>query len=175
MITHHLILLVCLFTSYPGIFHISLLSSPERPANSARFSVGIKNGVTAIILSRYSKATNSRKKEPFHYPVAGAGSGRCLAFIWRAPNYATFPLDSKTQVSLQLINSTYWATFWKLISWIPKWYRKMEACEDMIQDRPRHPRWKIWTLEEFPILNNVQFKIYSLETLLNVQAHGCYL
>lgn len=46
--THHLIMLVCLFTSCSVIYHISLLISPERPANSARFSVGIKTGLTLL-------------------------------------------------------------------------------------------------------------------------------
>ena len=71
MITHHLILLICLFTSCSVIFHISLLISPERPANSARLSAGIKNGLTAVMLNRQRRAARSRNKGLFHYLVAG--------------------------------------------------------------------------------------------------------
>lgn len=87
---------------------------------------------------------------------------------------AKLPVDSQNQASLRKIKSTL-RNLQKAVSWSPECYRQMEASEDVTRDSPCHPPWKICTSEEFPFLNNVGFKIHSLETLLNVQAYGCYL
>lgn len=107
-------LLVCLFTSCSVSFHISPLISPERPANSGGFSVGIKNGLTAVMLNRHRSATSSRNKGLFHYLFTGASSGSYLFFIWRAAEIMQNPHWTIRPRLLKKIKTTYWAIFWNL-------------------------------------------------------------
>lgn len=92
--------LICLFASCLVISHIGPRSCPERPANKARFSVGIEHQRAAVLLSKHRRATSSGNKGVFHYLAAGAGSGSHRAFVWRALKYAKFPLHGKGRRAL---------------------------------------------------------------------------
>lgn len=41
--------------------------------------------LTAVILSRHTRATSSRNKGLFHYLAADGGSVSSQGFVWRAP------------------------------------------------------------------------------------------
>lgn len=99
MITHHLIMFVCLFTSCSVIFHISLLISPESSANSAKLPVGMKNRLTTVILNGHIRVTSSKDKVLFQWSSCWAQLWKLSSFHLESPSLCRIPTGSKTQTT----------------------------------------------------------------------------